>query len=93
MAYQVLCLSGGGYRGLYTAQVLAGIEKETGIPFARQFDLIAGTSIGGIIALGLAAGTPAKDPLYHIDFGRVIAAFCPTSEKAGPIQAVPRLQP
>lgn len=60
MRFQVLCLSGGGYLGLYTAQVLAGIENETGIPLARQFDLIAGTSIGGIIALGLAAGIPAE---------------------------------
>jgi patatin-like phospholipase/acyl hydrolase len=59
MPYQVLCLSGGGYRGLYTAEVLAGIERETGIPLWRQFDLIAGTSIGGIIALGLAAGVSA----------------------------------
>ena len=61
MPYQVLCLSGGGYRGLYTAEVLAGIERETGIPLWRQFDLIAGTSIGGIIALGLAAGVSAVE--------------------------------
>jgi predicted acylesterase/phospholipase RssA len=61
MPFQVLCLSGGGYRGLYAAEVLAGIERETGIPLSRQFDLIAGTSIGGIVALALAAGVPAAE--------------------------------
>lgn len=61
MRFQVLSLSGGGYRGLYTAQVLAGIEEATGIPLAQQFDLIAGTSVGGIIALGLALAVPARE--------------------------------
>ena len=59
MAYQVLSLSGGGFLGLYTACVLAELEEHSGRPIHTQFDLIAGTSIGGIIALGLAAGTPA----------------------------------
>ena len=53
---KVLALSGGGYRGLYTIQVLARIEEFTGKPITDQFDLITGTSIGGIIALSLAAG-------------------------------------
>jgi patatin-like phospholipase/acyl hydrolase len=59
MAYQILALSGGGFLGLYTACVLAELEQSSGRPIHAQFDLIAGTSIGGIIALGLAAGTPA----------------------------------
>jgi patatin-like phospholipase/acyl hydrolase len=59
MTYQILALSGGGFLGLYTACVLAEIEQHSGRPIHSQFDLIAGTSIGGIIALGLAAGTPA----------------------------------
>jgi patatin-like phospholipase/acyl hydrolase len=52
---------GGGFRGLYTASVLAGLEQETKTPIARHCDLIAGTSIGGIIALGLAAEKSASD--------------------------------
>ncbi|AUH34910.1 CBASS cGAMP-activated phospholipase [Paracoccus tegillarcae] len=56
MTFRVLALSGGGYRGLYTAQVLAGIEEASGLPLHRRFDLIAGTSIGGILALALATG-------------------------------------
>jgi patatin-like phospholipase/acyl hydrolase len=47
--------------GLYTACVLAEIEKEIERPIASCFDLIAGTSIGGIIALGLAAEVQAAE--------------------------------
>lgn len=59
-AIQILCLSGGGFRGLYSAALLEELERKAGMPLAECFDLIAGTSIGGIIALGLAAGRPAK---------------------------------
>lgn len=58
--FQVLALSGGGYRGLYTAKIIADIEAADGVPFARRFDLIAGTSIGGILALALALEIPAS---------------------------------
>lgn len=59
MPFRILALSGGGYRGLYTAHILAEFEKKAGKPIARCFDLIAGTSIGGILALGLAMEVPA----------------------------------
>lgn len=58
--FQVLSLSGGGYRGLHVAYALELIEKQTKTPIARHFDLIAGTSIGGIIGLALALEIPAK---------------------------------
>jgi len=51
--YHVLALSGGGYRGLYTATVLAELEAVLGRPIASHFDLICGTSAGGMLALGL----------------------------------------
>lgn len=57
--YHVLALSGGGYRGLYTATVLAELEAALGRPIASHFDLICGTSAGGMLALGLAAEIPA----------------------------------
>jgi len=59
--FHVLSLSGGGFFGLYSVSVLAAIEKEAGRPLARNFDLLAGTSVGGIIALGLAAEVPAAE--------------------------------
>lgn len=58
--FQVLALSGGGYRGLYTAKVLELLEQKSGKPIASHFDLICGTSIGGIIALALALEIPAS---------------------------------
>jgi uncharacterized protein len=58
--FQILSLSGGGFFGLYTAAVLAELEKVAAAPLATRFELIAGTSVGGIIALGLAAEIPAS---------------------------------
>ena len=61
--FQVLSLSGGGYRGVYSAAVLADLEESAGRPLAQCFDLIAGTSIGGIIGLGLALEKPMSSIL------------------------------
>lgn len=60
MTFQVLSLSGGGFLGLYTVSVLAAIEEQIGGHIADRFDLIAGTSVGGIIGLGLASRVSAK---------------------------------
>jgi uncharacterized protein len=61
VAFQILALSGGGYLGLYSAAVLAELERQNGCRAVDMFDMIAGTSIGGIIALGLAIGRPASE--------------------------------
>lgn len=50
---KILAIDGGGIRGIIPALVLAEIERRTGKGTAELFDLIAGTSAGGIIALGL----------------------------------------
>jgi patatin-like phospholipase/acyl hydrolase len=55
---RVLALAGGGFLGLYTAVVLEAIEARAGRPLGRSFDLIAGTSIGGVLALALAFEIP-----------------------------------
>jgi uncharacterized protein len=60
MMFQILALSGGGYRGLFTIEVLCRLEQSAGRPIGECFDLIAGTSIGGIIAIGLAMGSTAE---------------------------------
>ena len=59
--FHILALSGGGFRGLFTARVLAGLEKAAGKPIGRCFDLICGTSIGGMIALGLGIEKSAEE--------------------------------
>ncbi len=61
MAFRILALSGGGYRGLYSIAVLRRMEEQAGRPIGECFDMIAGTSIGGIIAIGLALGKSAAE--------------------------------
>jgi uncharacterized protein len=51
--YKILAIDGGGIRGMIPALLLAEIEKRTQKPIFSLFDLIAGTSTGGILALGL----------------------------------------
>uniref|UniRef100_A0A7M4G3M7 phospholipase A2 n=1 Tax=Crocodylus porosus TaxID=8502 RepID=A0A7M4G3M7_CROPO len=53
---RVLCLDGGGIRGLVLIQLLIAIEKATGRPIRDLFDWIAGTSTGGILALAIVHG-------------------------------------
>lgn len=66
----LLSLSGGGFRGFFQASVLSFLEKELGCPLANNFSLIAGTSIGGINALALAAEIPTKDMVeFYIKWG------------------------
>ncbi len=61
MIWRILCIDGGGILGLIPALILAEIEARTGVLAGRLFDLVAGTSTGGIIASAAAAGIPAKD--------------------------------
>ena len=58
--FHILALSGGGFRGLFTARVLAGLEEAAGKPIGQCFDLICGTSIGGMIAMGLGIEKKAE---------------------------------
>jgi patatin-like phospholipase/acyl hydrolase len=51
--YRILSIDGGGIRGLIPAVVLDRMERRTGRPIAESFDLIAGTSTGGILAVAL----------------------------------------
>ncbi|PCI39964.1 MAG: patatin [Rhodospirillaceae bacterium] len=59
--FQILVLPGGGFLGLHTAVILDEIEKQIGHPIGQHFDLIAGTSVGGLIALAVAAEIPASE--------------------------------
>lgn len=56
-------MDGGGIRGIFPAAVLSELEQRfcQGRRVSEFFDLIAGTSTGGIIALGLGAGLSASD--------------------------------
>ena len=66
---RILSIDGGGIRGILPATWLARLEELTGRRSAELFDLVVGTSTGGILALGLACarqdgrGAPAADLL------------------------------
>ncbi len=57
---RILAIDGGGIRGILPAALLATLEDAIGAPLVDHFDLIVGTSTGGIIALGLGAGLTAE---------------------------------
>lgn len=65
--FVVLSLDGGGVRGVLTARILQHIEQllnqhyGENEPIGRRVDLIAGTSTGGILALGLGSGRSAAE--------------------------------
>jgi patatin-like phospholipase/acyl hydrolase len=64
---KVLSIDGGGIRGLIPTMLLDYIEKQTGRYTSDLFDLVAGTSSGGVVALGLVyPGTPAQ-PRYSAE--------------------------
>lgn len=64
--FRILALTAGGYQGLFTALILEEIEARGAGLLRDRFDLVAGTSIGGVIALAVAAGVPMS---------RVVRAF------------------
>lgn len=52
----MLCLDGGGIKGLVLIQMLIALEREAGRPTRELFDWVAGTSTGGILALAIVHG-------------------------------------
>jgi predicted acylesterase/phospholipase RssA len=76
--FHILSIDGGGIRGIIPALVLAEIEKRTGRPIAALFDLIAGTSTGGILGAGLTVPGANGSPRYSA------AAMCDLYVKQGP---------
>lgn len=70
---RILSIDGGGIKGTQPAAFLATLEQDLERPIGEYFDLIAGTSTGGILAIGLALGHSAKDLLkLYEDRGPII---------------------
>ncbi len=73
--FQILSLDGGGIRGLFSAALLAFLEEDHGLRIADHFDLIVGTSTGGIIALALGMGMrPREIVRFYVHKGPEIFA-------------------
>ena len=66
----ILSIDGGGIRGVFPCAFLAAVEDAVGPPVSRFFDLIVGTSTGGILALGLGLQIPARELLsFYVEDG------------------------
>ena len=76
--FQILSLDGGGIKGIFAAAVLAAIEEDLKINVTDHFDLIAGTSTGGIIAIALGLGLRPRDIVeFYIEEGpKIFPRYC-----------------
>jgi uncharacterized protein len=76
---KVLSIDGGGIRGIIPAMVLTEIESRTNKATSELFDLVAGTSTGGILALGLTK--PGQDGKAQYSAERLIELYETEGEK------------
>lgn len=68
--FKILSIDGGGIRGLYSARILQVFEERYRCRVVDHFDLLCGTSTGGIIALGLAVGMSAAEiAKFYTEYG------------------------
>lgn len=87
--FQILSLDGGGLRGMFSAAVLARLEDDLQLRITDHFDLIAGTSTGGIIAIGLGLGlTPREIVEFYAEHGPRIFRDAP-----GPADSADSFEP
>jgi predicted acylesterase/phospholipase RssA len=79
---RILSIDGGGIRGILPAMVLADLERRTNRPIIDLFDLIVGTSTGGLVALALSCPNDEGKPrhtardivrLYDVEGKRVFS--------------------
>jgi uncharacterized protein len=67
---KILCIDGGGIKGVFPASFLSSIETSINDNVSNYFDLIVGTSTGGIIALGIGLGYSSQEILkFYEDLG------------------------
>lgn len=59
--FKILSIDGGGIKGLYSATILRHFEEQYNCRISDHFDMLCGTSTGGLIALALSLRMPAAD--------------------------------
>lgn len=78
--YRVLCIDGGGMRGIYTAAFLdrllhqySVIRQVESLDIGKGFDLISGTSTGAILGCAAAVGRPMSEvvELYELNGAKI----------------------
>lgn len=84
--FQILALDGGGAKALFTAHILARLEEDLGVSVADSFDLVAGTSAGGIVALALGSGMRPAEIVDH--FSELVSSVFPSRRRRSPLRAL-----
>lgn len=79
---KILSIDGGGIKGVYAASLLYELESKNNIKICDYFDIIAGTSTGGIIAAALAVGISAE---------KILKLYMKNGQKIFPSGKYPRL--
>ncbi len=81
--FQILSLDGGGIKGLFSAAILSHFEDDFDIKITDHFDLIVGTSTGGIIALAMGVDIRPKDIVhfYVTEARNIFAGNWPASPR------------
>jgi len=82
--FRILAVSGGGFLGMFAAGVLAKLEEQAGEPLARRFDLVAGTSVGAVLASCLACEVPMRD-VVELFRRHGAEVFSPRELPSGPV--------
>lgn len=59
--FKVLCVDGGGIKGLYSAKILQHLEDKFQCRLSDYFDMLCGTSTGGLIALAISLKIPVSE--------------------------------
>lgn len=76
--FKILSIDGGGIKGLYSSKIIEHFEEEFNCNMADHFDMICGTSTGGILALALSLNIKAsKISDLYIDHGQKIFPWRP----------------
>jgi patatin-like phospholipase/acyl hydrolase len=80
---RILTIDGGGIKGVFAAAFLAALEDTLDTSVADHFDLIAGTSTGAIIAIGLGLGLPSRE---------ILRLYCDSAERIFPRRGIRALR-
>ncbi len=71
--FKILAIDGGGLKGIYSAKILDQFEKKFNCNLVDYFDLICGTSTGGLIALALSLRISAEEIVdFYDERGKII---------------------
>lgn len=77
---RILVVDGGGVKGIASIRMLNALEQRCGQPLHSLFDLIVGTSAGGIIVSGIASGMEMPEIQRIYSFVVKSAFSAPKSE-------------